>query len=135
MSDKDWFHELFRIVAQLRSDKGCPWDRQQTHSSLKRYLFEEAAEVLDAIDDEDDSALEEELGDVLLQIALHAQIAAEETAALPEPSAADDTGAMIDIAQIEGKVRESSLRKVGEIVQNHPEESISILRNWMFNES
>ncbi|MCH8218865.1 MAG: nucleoside triphosphate pyrophosphohydrolase [Planctomycetes bacterium] len=78
MSDKDWFHELFRIVAQLRSDKGCPWDRQQTHSSLKRYLFEEAAEVLDAIDDEDDSALEEELGDVLLQIALHAQIAAEE---------------------------------------------------------
>ena len=78
MSDKDWFAELFRIVAQLRSDNGCPWDREQTHSSLKRYLIEEAAEVLDAIDEGDDSALEDELGDVLLQIALHAQIAAEE---------------------------------------------------------
>jgi len=78
MTDKNWFDELIRIVAQLRSDQGCPWDRKQTHRSLKRYLVEEVAEALDAIDDEDDQALADELGDVLLQIMMHAQIGTEE---------------------------------------------------------
>jgi tetrapyrrole methylase family protein / MazG family protein len=78
MTDKNWFDELVQIVAELRSEKGCSWDRKQTHKSLKRYLVEEVAEALDAIDDEDDESLADELGDVLLQIILHAQIATEQ---------------------------------------------------------
>lgn len=65
------------VIASLRSPDGCPWDRKQTHASLRRYLVEEAHELADAIDDADDDALCEELGDVLLQIVLHAQIADE----------------------------------------------------------
>lgn len=65
-------------MATLRSDEGCPWDREQTHDSLKRYVIEEAYELLEAIEAEDDEALVDELGDVLLQVVFHAQIAAEE---------------------------------------------------------
>jgi len=64
-------------MARLRAEGGCPWDREQTHESLKRYLVEETAELLDAIDDQDDKGLCDELGDVLLQVAFHAQIAAD----------------------------------------------------------
>ena len=69
------FHEL---VAHLRAPDGCPWDREQTHLSLRSHLLEEAYETIEAIDNEEPSALKEELGDLLLQIVLHAQIASEE---------------------------------------------------------
>lgn len=70
---KEW--QTFRqIVARLRSPEGCPWDREQTHESLRPYLLEEAHELLQAIEEEDDEAIAEELGDVLLQVFLHAQI-------------------------------------------------------------
>ncbi len=69
---------FLEIVAHLRAPDGCPWDRQQTHQSLRSHLLEEAYEVLAAIDAEDPQALQEELGDLLLQVALHAQIASEE---------------------------------------------------------
>lgn len=65
------------IMERLRSTTGCPWDREQTHSTLKPYLVEEAYEVLEAIDEEDSDKLAEELGDLLLQIVFHAAIAAE----------------------------------------------------------
>ncbi|MCP8618179.1 nucleoside triphosphate pyrophosphohydrolase [Salirhabdus salicampi] len=68
------FDVLRNVVARLRGPNGCPWDRQQTHESLRQYLIEEAYEVVEAIDDEDDEALIEELGDVLLQVMLHGQI-------------------------------------------------------------
>jgi tetrapyrrole methylase family protein/MazG family protein len=68
------FHEL---VAHLRAPDGCPWDREQTHLSLRSHLMEEAYETIEAIDNEDSNALQEELGDLLLQIVLHAQIASE----------------------------------------------------------
>src|SRR5690554_6309950 len=68
---------LLAVMARLRSLDGCPWDRQQTHESLKPYLIEEAYELLDAIDAGDDAALIEELGDVLLQVVFHVTIAAE----------------------------------------------------------
>ena len=71
------FEKLKRIIAQLRSPEGCPWDREQTHKSLKPYLIEECYEVLQAIDEGDDRKLCDELGDLLLQIMLHAQIADE----------------------------------------------------------
>lgn len=65
-------------MAQLRAPEGCPWDREQTHDSIKGCLLEEAHEFLEAIDLKDDHAMAEELGDLLLQVVFHAQIAAEE---------------------------------------------------------
>ncbi len=69
---------LLETIALLRSEEGCPWDRAQTHHSLIPYLEEEAAEVIEALLKEDASALKEELGDLLLQILLHAEIASEQ---------------------------------------------------------
>lgn len=66
------------VVARLRAPDGCPWDREQTHASLRKYLLEEAYEALAALDAEDPAALCEELGDLMLQILLHAQIGVEE---------------------------------------------------------
>lgn len=71
------FEEFQEIIARLRAPDGCPWDREQTHLSLRPYLLQETYEVLEALDREDPDELREELGDLLLQIALHAQIAAE----------------------------------------------------------
>jgi tetrapyrrole methylase family protein/MazG family protein len=68
------FPKLREIIADLRGPNGCPWDKEQTHQSLKKYLIEETYEVIDAIDEEDIDHLVEELGDVLLQVLLHAQI-------------------------------------------------------------
>lgn len=66
---------LVEIMEKLLGDQGCPWDREQTHESLKRYLIEETYEVVEAIDENDKSSLQEELGDVLLQIVFHSQLA------------------------------------------------------------
>ena len=75
--NRDSFDFLVEIVNQLRRPGGCPWDREQTHSTLKRNLLEESYEVIDAIDSEDRSALVEELGDLLVQIIFHADIGDE----------------------------------------------------------
>lgn len=72
------FHDLVEVVTRLRSPGGCPWDVKQTHESLKPFLLEEAYEVLEALDARDPRHLREELGDLLLQILLHAQIESEE---------------------------------------------------------
>lgn len=69
---------LKQIVQRLRSPDGCPWDREQTHESLKPHVVEECYELIDAIDDKDDEGMQEELGDLLLQVVLHAQMASEE---------------------------------------------------------
>ena len=71
------FESLVTIVERLRSPGGCPWDREQTHGSLKRTLLEECYEVLEAIDSHDPAKLSEELGDILVQVVFHAQIARE----------------------------------------------------------
>jgi tetrapyrrole methylase family protein/MazG family protein len=71
------FERLLEIMQRLRGPDGCPWDREQTPTSLKAYLIEEAYEVLEAIEADDAGALREELGDLLLQVVFHAQIAAE----------------------------------------------------------
>jgi len=68
------FYDLVRIMELLRAPGGCPWDREQDHVSLKRYLIEEAYEVLEAIDQKDDAHLCDELGDVLLQVVFHANV-------------------------------------------------------------
>lgn len=72
------FAQLVQVMQLLRAPGGCPWDREQTHQSLARFLQEEACETLEAIDSGDDQKMCEELGDLLLQVVFHAQIAAEE---------------------------------------------------------
>ena len=72
--------ELVEVIAKLRAPDGCQWDREQTHATLRPNMLEEAYEAVDAIDDNDMTHLKEELGDVLLQVVLHAQIASEEGA-------------------------------------------------------
>jgi tetrapyrrole methylase family protein/MazG family protein len=76
--NKQKFEKLKAIIAELRGPDGCPWDREQTHKTLKPYLIEECYEVLKAIEEEEDKKLCGEMGDLLLQIMLHAQIADEE---------------------------------------------------------
>lgn len=79
MEQKTYTYEDFLdIIARLRARNGCPWDREQTHESLKTCMLEEAYEVVDAINEKDDANLKEELGDVLLQVVMHCQIAREE---------------------------------------------------------
>lgn len=72
------FEDLVTVVEVLRSDIGCPWDREQTHKSIRKDLIEETYEVIEAIDTEDPELLREELGDVMLQVVFHARIETEE---------------------------------------------------------
>lgn len=74
------FHDLLEIIATLRSDHGCPWDRKQTFESLKKCLSDETEEVLQAVDNKDMDNLCEELGDVLLNLVMYSQIASEQGA-------------------------------------------------------
>jgi len=74
----DRFERLVELMAHLRAPGGCPWDREQTFESLRKYLIEETYEVIDAIDRQDWAHLAEELGDLQLQIVFQSQIAAEE---------------------------------------------------------
>jgi tetrapyrrole methylase family protein/MazG family protein len=76
--DMDKFETLVGIIARLRAPDGCPWDKEQTHRSLRANLLSECYEVLEALDKGDPAGLREELGDLLLQIVLHAQIAKDE---------------------------------------------------------
>lgn len=75
MSEK--FSKLVQIMERLRSEDGCPWDRVQNHDTLKKYLIEETYELIDAIERGDYQAMKEELGDILLQVVFHSQIARE----------------------------------------------------------
>ncbi len=70
--------DLIKVQARLRAPDGCPWDREQTHRTLARHLLEETHEVLEAIDADDDDAIRDELGDLLLQVTFHAEIARDE---------------------------------------------------------
>jgi len=74
---KETFEKLVRLMKRLRSENGCPWDKAQTHASIKKHLIEEAYEVCDAIDSKDPERLKDELGDLLFQVIFHSQIAKE----------------------------------------------------------
>ena len=69
---------LIEIIKRLRAPDGCPWDRKQTHKSVRGHLVEECAELLEAIDNDDDNGMREEIGDVLMHILLHCEIASEQ---------------------------------------------------------
>src|SRR5579863_3810747 len=75
LSAGEWFEKLAAVQARLRAPDGCPWDREQTHASLRTYLIEEAYEVLEALESGDDGKFAEEMGDLLLQIVFHSRIA------------------------------------------------------------
>ncbi|HEY2083999.1 MAG TPA: MazG family protein [Verrucomicrobiae bacterium] len=77
MKRKPAIDDLLKVMAKLRSPKGCPWDREQDHQSLRWHAVEEVYELLDAIESRDDHDLEEELGDLLLQVVFHCQLAKE----------------------------------------------------------
>lgn len=77
MEDKKSFHKLVKLMARLRAPGGCPWDRKQTHKTLRPFLLEEAHEVLEAIDSRKPKNLKDELGDLLFQVIFHAQLASE----------------------------------------------------------
>jgi MazG family protein len=88
MENLDGVARLQKIVSRLRAPDGCPWDREQTHSSLRPLLVEECHEVIDAIERADDANLREELGDLLLHVVMHAQLADERGAFTLEEIAA-----------------------------------------------
>jgi uncharacterized protein YabN with tetrapyrrole methylase and pyrophosphatase domain len=77
MKQKPAINDLLKVMAKLRSPKGCPWDREQTHLTLRRHGIEEVYELIDAIEARDDHEMAEELGDLLLQVVFHAQMAKE----------------------------------------------------------
>jgi tetrapyrrole methylase family protein/MazG family protein len=76
-NEKYTYQDLLAIMEQLRGENGCPWDKEQTHTSIRRNFIEEVYEACEAIDESDMPLLQEELGDVLLQVVFHAQIAKE----------------------------------------------------------
>lgn len=78
--EKKNFYDFCNIIEKLRAPGGCPWDREQTHETLRKHLIEEAYEACDAIEEGDNLKMADELGDVLLQIVMHAEIAKEEGA-------------------------------------------------------
>lgn len=77
MKKKTSFNDLVKVMAKLRAPGGCPWDRAQTHESLLKYLKEETQEVVEAVEKKDFENLEEELGDILLQVLFHSNMARE----------------------------------------------------------
>jgi uncharacterized protein YabN with tetrapyrrole methylase and pyrophosphatase domain len=77
MKQKSAINDLLKVMAKLRSPNGCPWDREQTHLTLRRHAIEEVYELIDAIEARDDHEMAEELGDLLLQVVFHAQMAKE----------------------------------------------------------
>jgi MazG family protein len=111
------FEELVAVMARLRAPGGCPWDREQTHSTLRTYLIEEAYEVLDALDSTDDAKFAEELGDLLLQVLFHAQIAHEEQ--------------RFDITTVIREIHEKMLRRHPHVFgEKRAKDAAEVLRNW-----
>ncbi len=111
------FADLVAVMERLRSRNGCPWDKEQTHESLKRYLVEESYEVLEAIDHKDMDALYDELGDVLLQVVFHARIAQQQG----EFDISDVTTAICS------KMISRHTHIFGNAVANSPDE---VINNW-----
>lgn len=112
-----WFERLVALQARLRAPNGCPWDREQTHSSLRTYLIEEAYEVLDALESGDDAKFAEEMGDLLLQIVFHSQIASEE--------------ARFTIADVIREIHEKMVRRHPHVFgEKRAKNAAEVLENW-----
>jgi tetrapyrrole methylase family protein/MazG family protein len=113
----DWFEKLVGVMARLRGPGGCPWDREQTHATLRTFLIEEAYEVLDALDGADDVKFAEELGDLLLQIVFHAEMAEEE--------------GRFDIVDVIREIYEKMIRRHPHVFgEKRAKDAAEVLRNW-----
>jgi uncharacterized protein YabN with tetrapyrrole methylase and pyrophosphatase domain len=111
------FQKLVAVMSRLRSPNGCPWDREQTHSTLRTYLIEETYEVLDALDSTDDAKFAEELGDLLLQVLFHAQIAHEE--------------GRFDISSVIREIHDKMVRRHPHVFGTTTAKTAAdVLRNW-----
>src|SRR6516162_4416312 len=111
------FERLVALMSRLRSRGGCPWDREQTHATLRTYLIEEAYEVLDALESRDDAKFAEELGDLLLQVLFHAQIAQEE--------------GRFSIADVIREIYEKMIRRHPHAFgKKRAKDAAEVLRNW-----
>lgn len=111
------FESLVALQARLRAPNGCPWDREQTHDSLRTYLVEETYEVLDALDSGDPRKFANELGDLLLQIVFHAELAAE--------------AGKFDIADVIEQIYTKMVRRHPHVFGNvRAETSADVLKNW-----
>jgi len=113
----DTFAALVEIIAKLRSPEGCPWDRAQTHASIKGNLVEETYEVLEAIDEQDMSKLCEELGDLLMQIVLQSQMASEDKD--------------FEISDVVRKINEKLIRRHPHVFGDaKAEDAKQVITNW-----
>src|ERR1700682_2602892 len=113
----EWFERLVALQARLRAPNGCPWDREQTHATLRTYLIEEAYEVLDAMKSRDDAKFAEEMGDLLLQIVFHSQIATEE--------------GRFTVADVIREVHEKMVRRHPHVFgEKRAKDAAEVLKNW-----
>ena len=113
----EWFEKLVAVQARLRAPNGCPWDREQTHQSLRTYLIEEAYEVLEALESGDDAKFAEEMGDLLLQIVFHSQIAREE--------------GRFTVAEVIREIHDKMIRRHPHVFgETQAKDSAEVLRNW-----
>src|ERR1700747_1423575 len=112
-----WFERLVALQARLRAPKGCPWDIEQTHLTLRTYLIEEAYEVLEALESGDNAKFAEELGDLLLQVVFHAQIAAEE--------------GRFDAADVVREIHQKMVRRHPHVFgEKRAKDAVEVLKNW-----
>jgi MazG family protein len=113
----EWFEKLVAVQARLRAPKGCPWDQEQTHESLRTYLLEESYEVLEALESGDDAKFAEEMGDLLLQIIFHSQIATEE--------------GRFTVSDVIREIHDKMIRRHPHVFgETQAKDSAEVLRNW-----
>ena len=117
LSSGKWFEKLVAVQRRLRGPKGCPWDREQTHATLRSYLIEEAYEVLDALDSGDDAKFAEEMGDLLLQVVFHSEIAREQ--------------GRFSVADVVRSIHDKMVRRHPHVFGKvRARDSAQVLRNW-----
>ncbi len=113
----EWFEKLVAVQARLRAPGGCPWDREQTHESLRTYLIEEAYEVLEALESRNDAKFAEEMGDLLLQIVFHSQMAQERGG--------------FTISDVIREIHDKMIRRHPHVFgETRAKDSAEVLRNW-----
>src|SRR5258706_4355764 len=113
----EWFERLVALQARLRARNGCPWDREQTHATLRTYLIEEAYEVLDAMKSGEEEKSANEMGDLLLQVVFHSQIATEE--------------GRFTVADVIREVHEKMVRRHPHVFgEKRAKDAAEVLRDW-----
>jgi tetrapyrrole methylase family protein / MazG family protein len=113
----EWFEKLVAVQARLRAPNGCPWDREQTHETLRTCLIEEAYEVLEALESGNDAKFAEEMGDLLLQIVFHSQIAQEK--------------GRFTVSDVIREIHDKMIRRHPHVFgETRAKDSAEVLRNW-----